>query len=403
MSLFSGALRQMRQALATAPDSSLGRIVGLLDALPDRGGADQLLAEARPRLRRLRPPRPLRFTRLLALPLEGALVAPAAWARNPFEVPRHALAPVAEAVRAGLGPDAADLDALAEGRTMADRELVGQLGGRLWRQAGALRLAPPLPGWAEAGLPEEAVAPILALCAGLWRHGSALWEARLAAPEGPSEPMLRATLAPIAPEGAAALRAATTLLLQHAAAPARVVWVAGGLLPTLSTPLEQALAEVLEGHAAVLGGAITPGDLADAATRLGERLAEVEALDAPTRREARRRQVARLRREGAEACQARLVAGLRSELTDVAAQVAAGTRADDAVVARLEETARDLRRLAAAGRRLGQDAAFDAAIAEAIPRLLALGAQPRGLGRVELARLVEILAGPEAALPLIPA
>uniref|UniRef100_UPI0022EA3634 hypothetical protein n=1 Tax=Falsiroseomonas oryzae TaxID=2766473 RepID=UPI0022EA3634 len=75
----SGIDREMRSALAAAPDTKLGRIVGMLDALEDRRVLDAVLAEARPRLAALRPARPLRFPRLLALPLEPALVASEAW------------------------------------------------------------------------------------------------------------------------------------------------------------------------------------------------------------------------------------------------------------------------------------------------------------------------------------
>jgi hypothetical protein len=395
------AARQMRAALAEAPDGALGRIVHVLDALQDRGGADHLLADVRHRLRRLRPDRPLRFARLLALPLEGALVAPVAWSRAPAEIPRHALVPLAAAVRAALGTEAEAVEAAALGRTTGDAALIGQLGPRLWHRAGAAPLPDPPEGWMAAGLPREAAAPVLALCGALWRHGAALWEARMAAPEGPPEPLLRATLGAILPEGPAALLAAATLLLRHAAAPGRVSLVAGSLAPPVASLAERALGEVVAGHAAAVAAARTVAEMADCAAVLVHCLEDLEAPEPPFGREARRRQAAELRRGVAEACRARLATALRTDLLEPAAEAAARPHAEDAVVERLEAVARDLRRLQGAGRRLGQDTAFDRAVAEAVPHLLALGRQPRGLGRVEVARLVEILAGPEAALPLL--
>jgi hypothetical protein len=131
MSVFGTAARQVRAALATAPDAALDKIVHLLDGMNDRGGADGLLAEVRPRLRRLQPSRPLRFARLLAMPLEGALVAPGEWSRGPAEIPRHALMPLAEAVRGALGTEAEEIEVGGLGRSTGDAALVGRLGARL--------------------------------------------------------------------------------------------------------------------------------------------------------------------------------------------------------------------------------------------------------------------------------
>jgi hypothetical protein len=159
----------IRAALAAAPPEKLGRVVGLLDSLQARGAADALLAAARPRLRDLRPCRPMRFTRLLAVPLEPALVAPEAWTRAPIEIPRSALTPIGEAVRAALGLAAEEIEAAALGHSMADAARVARLGARLWPLAAAARLPAVPPGWEEAGLPSASAASVLALCRVLWR------------------------------------------------------------------------------------------------------------------------------------------------------------------------------------------------------------------------------------------
>ncbi|WP_137179631.1 hypothetical protein [Roseomonas sp. AR75] len=159
----------MRLALAAAPPDKLGRIVGMLDSLQERGVADALLQAARPRLKDLRLNRPMRFTRLLAVPLEPALVPPEAWTRTPIEIPRNALSPIGEAVRVAIGPVAEEIEAASLGRTMADQAMVARLGARLWPLAAAAGLPAVPPGWEEAGLPAASAAPVLALCRALWR------------------------------------------------------------------------------------------------------------------------------------------------------------------------------------------------------------------------------------------
>ncbi len=159
----------MREALAGAPDATLGRVVGMLDSLNDRRAADTLLEAARPRLRDLRPARPLRFTRLLALPFEPVLVATEAWDGGAATIPRAALSPIGRAMHAALGETAEAIEIAALGQTMANTALVARLGARLWPVAARTRLTLPLPGWAEAGLPPEVAAPLLDLARRLWR------------------------------------------------------------------------------------------------------------------------------------------------------------------------------------------------------------------------------------------
>ncbi|HEV7266289.1 MAG TPA: hypothetical protein VGN83_15405 [Falsiroseomonas sp.] len=400
MNMLGADARAVRAALAGAPDAKLGRIVGMLDSLLDRRTVDELLEPVRGRLRWLRPARPLRFPRLLAMPLEGALVEANAWNRAAEEIPRSAITPLAAAVQRQLGDLAEEVEMRGCGHTVADIALVGQLGTRLWKMAGAVELSAPLPGWREAGLPAEAAAPIIALAGALWRHGAALWDARLAGADGPPEALLRSSLAPLAKEGPAALAAAMALLMHHAEAPARVAAVAASLNPAVAPLAERVLEADLLEH----GVALREADalhLVEAASGLERRLADAEAAETPANRDARRRLVARLRREGAEACHARFVQALREAVLEPAERLAAAPRAGDAAVAALEAAARELRRLAAAGRGLGEAGDCAQAVAAAMPRLRLLAAAPGGLGRVEVARLAEILAGPEAALPLL--
>lgn len=117
----------VRVVLATATDGELCNVVGALDGLSSRAGADALLTELRPRIGGLRPSRPLRFSRLLALPLEPVLVPSTAWGSDRSGIPRAALRPVIEAVRSALGGEATRIESAARGCTMADTALVALL------------------------------------------------------------------------------------------------------------------------------------------------------------------------------------------------------------------------------------------------------------------------------------
>ncbi|WP_237214020.1 hypothetical protein [Falsiroseomonas oryziterrae] len=169
-----GALStHLTAALAEASDSELRRVVGVVDGLSSRAGVDHLLAGIRPRIAELRPPRPLRFGRLLVLPLEVALVTPETWLRSRQGIPRSTLAPIIQTLRAALGTDAEEIEHAALGFSTGDVEVVATLGARLW-PAAAGALIPPVPeGWERTRLPPQAAAQILAVCRALWRDAAA--------------------------------------------------------------------------------------------------------------------------------------------------------------------------------------------------------------------------------------
>ena len=91
----AGGLRELQHSLATAQDGQIERVVAMVDALPQRGAADRLIAPIRPRLAQLRPARPLRFCRLLFLPLDPLVVPPTKWRRASLTLPRTVLEPLA--------------------------------------------------------------------------------------------------------------------------------------------------------------------------------------------------------------------------------------------------------------------------------------------------------------------
>lgn len=155
-------IRALIRRLAEAPDAEVARAVHVVDELPQRGAADQLIEPLRPRLAQLRPPRPLRFTRLLFVPLEQVIVPAQRWQKSLPYIPRTALSPLAATVRAGLGAEAAAIDALIQAASTHDTAVINRAGGFLWPRAGALlSAAPPPVGWQETGL-DATVYPSLA-------------------------------------------------------------------------------------------------------------------------------------------------------------------------------------------------------------------------------------------------
>jgi hypothetical protein len=71
--------RALGGMIETSSDQALAKIVALVDRLSNSEMHERILGPSLPRLKRLRPPRPASLTRLLFLPLSGALVDPLQW------------------------------------------------------------------------------------------------------------------------------------------------------------------------------------------------------------------------------------------------------------------------------------------------------------------------------------
>lgn len=166
--VLSAEQRRLTHAVASASDDALARVVAVFDRMADRREADRLLDAARPRLRRLRPPRPIAFTRLLFLPLDGVVADARRWKRADGGLPRSALPALGDAVRVAIGVEAGAIEAGFAGRSFADLPAVDAAGRRLWRAAAgaAARLVPP-PGWEGSGLGEAEFRHCVALAAGV--------------------------------------------------------------------------------------------------------------------------------------------------------------------------------------------------------------------------------------------
>jgi hypothetical protein len=391
------ALREVRQlaaSVAVAEDGALLRLVRLLDSLPSRGDADRVLDPVRPRLQALRPGRPLRFARLLFLPLDGAIVPPAQWRRGGHEVPRSAVAPLAAAVAAALGDTATAIAREAEGHDTEDLPVVAALGARLWAvAAGALPGAAP-PGWAENGLSAEDYAALRGVMQPVLAAGAPIFGALRSAAHGPPLEQVRAALSGPAQAGPLPLAAAIATLLRRATAPGGVLLAAAELGPvgrSVGTRMvDAAIAQLPDPAAATLQEA------AHAATRFFSGTADLAACGLLDPERARR--LAQLRHAADEACRRRIAEAGGTRVAGALASLRSGP-VTEAAIAEVEGDARALRALAQVGRTVGDPAAYDRSLRTLGEAVGTLGTGPGGdgLGPVDIARVVEILAGPDAA------
>ncbi len=392
------------KATAQADDQALARVVQMLDGLKDRGAADQVLDMARQRLRALRPARPLGFMRVLFLPLDGAIIASTRWRRGEAMIPRSALAPLAQLVQQRLGVEADQAMAGCEGRTTTDLGEVARLGALFWPAAAhALPAAAPA-GWEETGLAAADYTAIAALCRPLWQQGELLWSAMAAGAEGPPEPLIRAALQAVAPAGPQPLSAALAALVARAANPGQVAMVAAQLDPQCRAAAQAALDRVLDEPLPQLDLL----DLTAATSSASGLVARLEDLERCSLIHGeRQRRLAGLRRAADEACRERFLAGLEAQVMQPAGQMMAAETVSDASVLAMESGARQLRGLEQVGRRLGGGNSYDKALAtltEALSRLAPMtGESAQDLRRMDLARLVEILCGPDAATRMLAA
>jgi hypothetical protein len=400
-------IRELGRRLAEAPDAEVARAVAVVDQLPQRGGADQLIEALRPRLAQIRPPRPLRFTRLLFLPLDPLIVPPPRWHPRLPTIPRSALAPLAATVRAGLGAEAAAIDALIQTLSSRQAEAAVRAGDLLWPRAARLLAATPPPvDWAETGLSMAMYATLARRVGAVLGQATLMRELAAEADAGIASPRaapIQAMLVDVAASCPDALTMLVTLLLaklpQLAALLPRIAPEMGGQAESgLRQASQEATAALLAGLESdgAMETAVARSDLADAAQ-------EVRRTVTLLRQLAERTDVPQMRARG-QAIRQRLDAGCRqrfahamaTEFLPLLRQLPAGT--DGATTNALEAVARHLRELESEARVVGGGDAYDAQLREAASAVQAGGAAMNLTAR---ARLVEILAGPEAALALL--
>ncbi len=408
----SQSLRDVRRGVAQAADAQVLQVVRMVDALENRGATDAVLEPVRARLRVIQPARPLRFARLLFMPVDPLIVQPKDWrAGTPF-LPRTALMVLSQAVRRSIeaqqGEQAALLpriDGIIANANTAQTCLVRQAGALVWPPAAAAmrRLAQQSEGaglwercaaeWAAQGLARAELSPMAASLAPILAHAAALHDHEHAVATL-SRPALVAMLAEAERGGARAWAMMASLLTIRVpqAAPAVLAVADGrpGLRSMADTATEAALSW-LEHETADQAGSI--GDAAP--LDVARQAALLDALLAQPGDAARRRRLAEARQHLAEGCLHRFEASLQDQAAALQS-LPEEPAARDAALDEMEATARRLRRFEIEARRVGGAARFDALL-----KVMENAVGAAGLAPMDRARLIEILAGPEAAARLL--
>jgi len=401
------AIRSLTRAIADAEDPRVKRIVAMVDAMINRGPADQLIAPLRPRLAMLRPPHPLRFTRLMFHPLGRLIVPPTSWRPNQPAIPRTALIPMAEHVRQALGADATAIEAEIVGHTTADTLVIARIGRSLWPAAARVLANTAMPeSWDATELGRAVYQPLAGIVSALLAEAPALDTLCAETATGllpPTAGIVAAILSRVAKTSPAALPIMITLLLD------RLPQVAG-LLPQAREGHEaaaiQAAMEVaadlllgqLEQPAGIAETRIAAGTLADAGAVVGRIASLLAHLENPNTKTRRRDRLRAVRRRLDAGCKARFVAALQDDLLTPLQHPRNPLTAADVIA--LEAAARGLRVLETEARVVGSGPTYDLLLRKAVEAIRDSVMRDR-LALVDQLRLVEILSGPDVALAML--
>ena len=382
----------LTENLSGASDENLLRIVAMIDRQPDRNKLDDLLTDIRPRLARLRPPRPVTMTRLLFLPLSGALVNRNMWRQDPAAIPRAALKPIFELLRDLPGSHLQEAEEATQRAVFSDLAVVDQYGRSIWETATRLcEKITPGTRWAEAGFMPEDFRTMMRLAAGVWRHAGPLWGVLRQGSAPVSADMLRTALRGPAGEGPDIFRAAFRTLLLASGNVAAFTALASGMPPGISEIVTQSLEEWVE----IALTKLAEQELIEATDRAEEIGKTLEAMSLTPffQIPRRRQQLSSFFWRLEEHCREMLLEIIEEEILPALAP-SAETYADERFFA-LEGYARAARRLEILGRHFGNDPGYDE-IQQRLIKAFATAQKDQaqlGITTMDLARLEEILLG----------
>jgi hypothetical protein len=403
--------REIRRNLTAANDAKVRRVVAMVDAIANRGAADALIAPLRDRLAHLRPTRKLRLERLLFLPLDPLIVAPQDWRANMPTIPRNAIAPITGTVRITLGRDLQPILAAMAGKTTQDTDAVAEAGAMLWPFAASMLAIAPLPsGWVEAGLKPAAYKPLVSAIAAVLDRLPTLQPLFQDASNGMlalREEVIEGIVAELAGEAPEVQGMVVALLLarlpQAGSLLQRIESMARSkadrvALRLASDQAADALLNRLEAHdgteAPIIG--VSLAEAGAEIRRLGALLQELESRTGTPERRARLKAI-RSRLDAS--CRTRFAAGLTDGLL-IPSQTAP-VAIDRAAQQELEAAARQLRSMELTARKIGSAGVYDDLLLQATTVVKSINAGVLSLSRA--ARLVEILAGADAAMALLEA
>jgi hypothetical protein len=393
------ALNGILANVGTASNAQILQIVALVDAMPERGAADALIAPLRPRLARLCPPRPLKFTRLMFTPLDTLIVAAPAWRRGSLSVPRTALGPIIAPLRSLMTAEATLVDAAGRAGPVEPTR-VTEHAKTIWpRAAIALESMPAPLDWLDAtGLPRTDYPAIAATMAAVLSVAAEIhWLVQQGRP--PAEDAIRIILGRTAPRGDAALSAVVVVLLALLPAPGFIVALgieAAGRNPpkAIDAAIEHTLDRLqtaLDEDRAI-GFTVARG--AQDTCQIADLLLDLEI--GATHRPERKRRIDRLRSIADTMCRTRFEAALQAELIDRLDRLPGNP--GDEIIESLEASARSLRQWEMHGRLLGSPECYETMLESCKEPIEQMTGKLRREDRV---RLTEILIGPREAIALL--
>lgn len=385
---------EVQRKLQAAADQQLTKVLALVDAMPTRGAADALIAPLRPRLAAIEPARPMSITRLLFRPLDPVIAAGPRWRPGIPAVPRTALPSIGQAAVAQLGAAADRVGAMIVGRDGKDVALAEAAGALLWPAAAAIMPDLPIPAdWGSSGLPDACYPEIRANIAAILHQAVPLFDVANDYAGLDLVSAIRAILMATQARHPAGVGIVMAVLLTKGGAAAAVL-EAAVKLP--GQQVDRAVEQTLDRMQQIMSDVMPLLSVANAAAHAMQAANLLEAIEGPHARPLLRSQAQRTRQVADEACQIRLMSALDEDFLPKLS--AAEGEIDAAALEALEGSARGLRRLSLAGRRLGAGPAYDKLLGKT-----AKGActSDTTLTRMERLRLAELLVGSEMALGLM--
>ncbi len=399
-------IRTLHGTLAEAPDNRVKRIVATIDAMATRGAADELIAPLRPRLGGMRPTRPLRFARLLFLPLDPVVVPAAIWLPDQGTIPRTAISPITKVVEAAIGEDANSIKSRIKKHTTDDLDLIGSVGGMLWPRAGEVLAGADVPeSWTQTGLKDQMFHDLAAKIGGLLRQAITLDRMVAETADGllpPNRHLLETMIREVSAPRINALPMLTTLLLSRLPQTARLLYTieSGSAAKAIRGATDRS-ADLLLGQLDAddaAGSLLAGSNLAQSGAAVKRIASMLRELDRDTTPAARRAMIRRVKTRLIADCKTRFAAGVKAEILDRLEGLSGPLTASDLV--KLEAMARSLRVLEHEGRAVGNSAVYDEVIGQATNAVRAPPVR-ECLSLTDRVRLLEILDGPDAALDLL--
>jgi hypothetical protein len=380
--------KELRKSLISAPDTKIAKVVRMVDALALRGPADDLIKPLRITFAHAMPARPLRFSRLLFLPLDRMIVQPSKYRLGQGQVPRTSIAPIARAVNAAMS-GAERIEEMIADQNVDNDAVIAEAGPMLWNEAGKI-IAEMItcPEWdRETSLPDPTWREIRTTFSGAMFIAERIW--------GDDPPGLRTELdvlellRDVEENMRSAMPAILSLLLSLNHSTSLVLAAAARHSNVTNAMSNAAVAQAVEEISNTAVAKIGRGILQDApaeASRIETFLRAVER-----RGHISRDQVKRARRETATQCADRLD---RAVVEEFSPAMMSGVFTDQDV-AKVESIARSIRDLELSGRTLSADPRFEASMITTWALLA--NSDNRNFEAADRARVAEIIFGPDRA------